>query len=667
MFRWLTGLSLVKKFFILGTIVLLMLAFPLGMYLSNTLAEVQKAQRQAQGIPTLMSLNSIMEQVQIHRGLSAGMLGGNAQLAQRRPGVRDAVNQALTQTQKIFQDTQAPQSQQTLLQDLAKRWQALEQSIATQALSMPQSFAQHTALVSELLLISEELLVAYHLHATELPENQALLQATLVHAPLLTEKVGQLRAVGSGFLANGFITVEGRGQVGALLGQITELQQMGGRSLMRAMQLNPEFQRSLAEQVQVANNLLTSGVQIARQEVLEMDLLQFSPPDYFDLMTRIISSVNNVRVIGAERLGQRLLDAAEQRRNQFVLICLALAAGLALMVGLAVVFVRSITAPMRQAIDLALAVADGQLNGRDQPTDNSEAGALIAAQQQMRARLRPIVQQVRSGADSVTLASAEIAQGNQDLSARTEHQASALQQTAASMEQLSSTVQHNADNAQQARQLTASAQSIATQGGSVVDEVVQTMQGIHDSSSKMADIIGVIDGIAFQTNILALNAAVEAARAGEQGRGFAVVASEVRSLAGRSADAAKEIKLLIDDSVSRVNHGNTLTQQAGDTMQAVVQAIEKVNQIVEAISSASQEQASGVAQVGQAITQMDQVTQQNAALVEEMAAAAANLHRQSQDLVQAVAVFQLGGGQQAAQPGSAAQLGHAPAATALLQ
>ncbi|MBS7351386.1 MAG: methyl-accepting chemotaxis protein [Comamonas sp.] len=622
-----------------------MLAFPLGMYLSNTLQEVQKAQRQAQGIPALMSLNRIMEHLQIHRGLSAGMLGGNAQLAERRPSARDAVNQALAQTQQILASTQAPQAQQEQLQALQQRWQQLEQAIANRTLTMSQSFAQHTALVSELLLVNEFLLVAYYLHTTEHPDNQALLQATLVHAPMLTEKVGQLRAVGSGFLANRAITVEGRGQVGALLGQITELQQMGGRSLMRAMQLNPAFQQNLAEQVQVANNLLTSSVLIARQEVLERDVLQFPPPEYFDLMTRTISTVNSVRVTGAEYLSERLLTAANQRRNQFVLICLALTAGLALMVGLAVVFVRSITVPMRQAIDLALAVADGQLNGHDQPTDqrkNSEVAALIAAQQQMRSRLRPIVQQVRHGADRVTQASAEIAQGNQDLSTRTEHQASALQQTAASMEQLSATVQHNADNAQQARALTASAQHIATQGGSVVGEVVQTMQGIHDSSRKMADIIGVIDGIAFQTNILALNAAVEAARAGEQGRGIAVVASEVRSLAGRSADAAKEIKRLIDDSVLRVNHGNTLTQQAGDTMQAVVQAIEKVNQIVQAISSASQEQASDVAQVGQAITQMDKVTQQNAALVEQMAAAAANLHHQSQDLVQAVAVFQIG-------------------------
>jgi methyl-accepting chemotaxis protein len=239
----------------------------------------------------------------------------------------------------------------------------------------------------------------------------------------------------------------------------------------------------------------------------------------------------------------------------------------------------------------------------------------------------------------VALASAEIAQGNMDLSGRTEQQASALEETAASMEQLSATVRHNADNAREASLLAGAARDVAVQGGDVVAQVVQTMQGINDSSRQIADIISVIDGIAFQTNILALNAAVEAARAGEQGRGFAVVASEVRSLAQRSAEAAKQIKHLIDTSVSRVGEGNVLVQKAGHTMGDVVTAIQKVNDIVSAISSASQEQANGVAQVGEAVTQMDHATQQNAALVEEMAAAANSLNLQGQELVRAVSLF----------------------------
>ena len=265
------------------------------------------------------------------------------------------------------------------------------------------------------------------------------------------------------------------------------------------------------------------------------------------------------------------------------------------------------------------------------------------------ARMEAAVSTVRSGASSIEVACSEIANGNQDLSNRTEQTAGNLQRTASSMAQLTSTVKQSADSARQANQLAMSASTVAVKGGEVVAQVVHTMQGINESSRKIADIISVIDGIAFQTNILALNAAVEAARAGEQGRGFAVVASEVRSLAGRSAEAAKEIKALIGASVERVEQGTALVDQAGVTMTEVVSSIRRVTDLVGEISAASNEQSAGVSQVGEAVTQMDQATQQNAALVEEMAAAASSLKSQAQELVQTVAVFKLGheGAQQA--------------------
>ena len=275
---------------------------------------------------------------------------------------------------------------------------------------------------------------------------------------------------------------------------------------------------------------------------------------------------------------------------------------------------------------------------------NGPPTSLLASMERMRRSLSELVGKVRQGSESVATASAEIAQGNQDLSARTESQASALEQTAASMEELSSQVRHNADNARQANQLASSASAVAARGGEVVGRVVDTMKEINHSSRKIADIISVIDGIAFQTNILALNAAVEAARAGEQGRGFAVVASEVRSLAGRSADAAKEIKNLINASVERVEQGSLLVDQAGTTMTEVVGAIRRVSDLVGEISSASSEQSAGVAQVGEAVTQMDQATQQNAALVEQMAAAASSLNSQARELVQTVAAFKISDG-----------------------
>lgn len=307
----------------------------------------------------------------------------------------------------------------------------------------------------------------------------------------------------------------------------------------------------------------------------------------------------------------------------------------------AVLLIRNMTQRMQLAKCMADDLANLRLDTVSVNRRSDEVGEIVTALEAMRAKLVAVVTSVRNGAEGVATGSAEIAQGNTDLSDRTEQQAGALEKTSASMVGLNTTVKQNADSARQANQLATSAAAVAIQGGEVVGQVVETMKGINESSRKISDIISVIDGIAFQTNILALNAAVEAARAGEQGRGFAVVASEVRSLAGRSAEAAKEIKSLINASVERVEHGTSLVDRAGATMTEVVSSIKRVTDIMGEISAASNEQASGVALVGEAVIRMDQTTQQNAALVEEMAAAATSLKSKAQELVQVVAVFKL--------------------------
>jgi methyl-accepting chemotaxis protein len=331
---------------------------------------------------------------------------------------------------------------------------------------------------------------------------------------------------------------------------------------------------------------------------------------------------------------------ADSRKFLIALGLLALGCGVAL----GLMLTRSITRPLARAVGLAQQVASGDLTADIQVTSKDEVGVLLSALKGMNESLLKTVSEVRSGTDTIVTASQQIAAGNLDLSARTEQQASSLEETASSMEELTSTVRQNADNARQANALAQTASGIATRGGEVVAQVVGTMSSINESSNKIADIIAVIDGIAFQTNILALNAAVEAARAGEQGRGFAVVASEVRNLAQRSAAAAKEIRTLISDSVDKVTVGGQLVGQAGATMQEIVQSITRVTDIMSEIASASAEQTLGIEQVNAAITQMDDVTQQNAALVEEAAAAANSLEDQAASLAQLVSVFKLNGG-----------------------
>ncbi|AYR25360.1 methyl-accepting chemotaxis protein [Herbaspirillum rubrisubalbicans] len=403
-----------------------------------------------------------------------------------------------------------------------------------------------------------------------------------------------------------------------------------------------ESARSLSELLMKASGLLKAGDASAYSELNDK---QINPAG-----ARFSKALDEF-----QKRAMKLNDtAANERQREYSMVVWLVVVGLIgamfLVIGVHFMLRNIVLTPLNRAVHLLDLVANGDLTTKVEVQSSNEIGRLFAAIRSMQQALLTTVSRVRSSSDSIDTSAKEIAAGNMDLSSRTEQQASSLEETAASMEQLTGTVKQNADNALQANQLAHSASSTASKGGEVVAQVVDTMQAINASSRKIVDIISVIDGIAFQTNILALNAAVEAARAGEQGRGFAVVASEVRSLAQRSAAAAKEIKSLIDDSVDKVEAGSQLVEQAGATMSEVVTSVQRVTDIVGEIAEASREQSTGIEQVNRAITQMDEVTQQNAALVEQAAAAAQSLQAQATNLVGAVSIFKINAQQAASAP-----------------
>jgi methyl-accepting chemotaxis protein len=405
----------------------------------------------------------------------------------------------------------------------------------------------------------------------------------------------------------------------------------------------PEERAGYAEFGRLWDQYLLSSVEVIKLSRAEKNeeakaLIRGMSSTTFNSALDILEKLAKVNIDGgvrASQLGDDLYASARWWIIGIIVACIAMGAVQAVWIA------GLISRPLVNAVQIAQTVAAGNLTSQIEVNTTDETGQLLAALKEMNDNLQSIVGQVRTGTDVIATAASEIATGNLDLSARTEQQASSLEETASSMEEMTSTVKQNSDNARRANELAHSASGIAAQGGEVVSQVVATMGSINASSSKIVDIIGVIDGIAFQTNILALNAAVEAARAGEQGRGFAVVASEVRNLAQRSASAAKEIKGLITDSVAQVETGSKLVHQAGKTMDEVVASVKKVSDIVAEITNAGKEQEVGIEQINQAISEMDTVTQQNAALVEQAAAASASMQEQAENLSRVVSVFKL--------------------------
>jgi methyl-accepting chemotaxis protein len=587
------------------------------------------------------ALLQVVKLTQIHRGLSAGVLSGNQAMRAAQEGKRGEADKAMTVLLDAMREqgvaSQLVQANERAVQE----WKSLSTAVVAGTLTGPQSFGRHTALIASQMALMDQLTDDFGLSLDADAQNHFLIQGSLIQLPWLTEYMGQARARGTAFLTAKQVGAEDRIRLATIISSARERHASTGLNLGKAVEGNAAIKANLDAGMHDAANAVEKLTVLARKEVLEPDALTYPAADYFREATASIDAVFHLGDAAIAEFEKTLLAQAQEVRTSLILSTALLIFLLAFAAWTGRQVTRSITMPLDRAVHLANSIAAGDLTHQIHPKGSDEVGQLLAAFKVMQQNLVGTVGNVRLNADEMATASAQISAGNNDLAMRTEQQASALEQTAASMEELSSTVKQNSENTQQANQLALGASGVAIQGGDVVGQVVATMRGINESSKKIADIISVIDGIAFQTNILALNAAVEAARAGEQGRGFAVVASEVRSLAQRSAEAAKEIKNLITASVERVELGTALADRAGVTMGEVVSAIQRVTDIMASINVAGAEQTQGIAQVSEAVSLMDQATQQNAALVEQSAAAALSLNAQAERLVAAVSAFRI--------------------------
>lgn len=636
----LNRLLLWQKFALLGLFSMLLILAPLALFVREANKGIDTAQLEEQGIPPVRAVIKVVLLMQQHRGMSALVLSGDNNTEAQRAAKQAEVEKAIEAASAIERQVNNPRLQKHW-QDANSLWSPLAGKVTRRSLSAKESFAEHTAIIKQLLSLSEELIDHFGISLDPDNDSYHLIAASLMQSPILMETLGRLRARGSTILASKTATTEERAQVMSLVNKANEYYDSIGRELEKSFSTNPALSGKLAGLNQAARENGEQVLKLAHEQISTPEQFSYPATDFFAKVTDSINAQMKLYDATVDEL-EKLLQARASQLVATKYLLMAALLGLSLVgAGIAYLIVRSITEPLDEAVAHAKRVAAGDLTGHIMTNSNNETGQLLQALKAMNESLVRIVTEVRGGTETILAASSQIAAGNTDLSSRTEQQAGSLQETAASMEEITSTVKQNAENAMQANQLSLSASEVASKGGVMVSQVVETMGSINESSRKIVDIISVIDGIAFQTNILALNAAVEAARAGEQGRGFAVVAAEVRNLAQRSAAAAKEVKELIGASVEKVDAGAKLVNETGATMNEIVNSIKHVSDIIGEITAASREQRNGIELVNEAITQMDQATQQNASLVEEAAAAAESLRDQAQSLSTVVSVFKL--------------------------
>ena len=640
--RIIANLSFRQKFLALGLLLVLLVALPTIDMVRAALNDRAVLRAEKLGLDTSEVLLPLIKATQEHRGLSGAVLLGNVAMMPQRKDRQALVDQHLGQLAPMLAMHQSTRLDEAYAQ-IRKDWQALQADVSKGVLLPAQSLKRHNLLVKQEIHLLLDMSDASGLTLDSDPLCYHMIMAFLRDMPRATDMMGQARAKGMTMLIKRSEDMNDRLALRSFADGFLALHAEVIDGLERVVEASPgrKLDEGLAAQVE-RSKLEIARAGTAVQNMLEALGDQTPTPDaYYQAMTQAMTAQFELSQAGMNVLKQHL-DArmSNGNRNLAVMLVLVVLMG-ALGAWVVLTIMRTTTRSLAEAVRVAQALAQGDLSQRLHSDSRDEVGQMVRAMGAAIEHMKGVIEGIKVASDSVATAAQQIAMGNQDLSARTEGQASSLQQTASSMEEMSATVTQNADTAARSRELATRMSDEAVQSGEIFHQVVSRMEAIKQTSAKIADINSVIDGIAFQTNILALNAAVEAARAGEQGRGFAVVASEVRSLAQRSAQAAREIKALIGQSVDSIEQGYSLAAGSTQAIERLVVQVKEVSHLISDIAMSSEQQSMGIAQVNQAVSQLDQGTQQNAALVEESSAAATSLSDQARRLQEAVGSFRL--------------------------